>query len=214
MKFQIKTISLKKFMVVICFGMLFSVICGVSFSIYFENKYFMYLIILLFVITLYLAHRIALTISKIRIDENLIQINDQIIKFDNISGYFINNQGLTMTGFTLKLKSKLNVNITGLNYGKNGNQFRNFIQEFVAELKSKITSIEELNYQDTYLKQMKFLRPFIYFFIIVTIIIDLIILYFFLNGNSYLHPRVLLVNLTLLSLIPLLKKKKLIVSRQ
>lgn len=210
MKFEIQTISLRKFLLIGILGAPIIVFLSVGLSVLFSNGYYVYLGVALFGLNIFLAQKFSKSITKIDLGESdYITINEQVILYRNIVGYYVNKEGLTQTAFCLRLDTEKTIQIVGSSVGEVGEKFSAVQNEIVSKLKSKNLDLQELEYADVYVRQTNTLRPIIYFSIGAVIILNILAIYLMVSGKMNLPWQLFFANGLIFILIPYLKKGKL-----
>jgi hypothetical protein len=209
MKIELKTISTKKFLLIILLSTPAIMFLSIGLGILTNTQWLVYLLVPLLGLTIFLGQRLSKTLTKIDLNEDdYLKIDNQEITYKSVIGYFINETGLTQTALCLRLNTNKTVQITGSSVGEQGKAFQKAQLEIIRILKSKNNHLLELEYQDVYVRQSNNLRPIIYFMIGVVIIIDLIAIYLLVTGKMKLPWQIFFVNFLLFGMIPYLRKGK------
>jgi len=205
-EFKLKLISPGKFLVYSLTGVVISFAGGICAGIVSDSGMIAVLFVLVFSIaSFYFAHQVASTISRATISETAVQLNNQNILFESIAGYFIDGN-VTMSAINLKLKSNAVFTITGAVMGRYGKQFKEFIIELKEALHSKSELSEELTFADVHPKRAISRKIFNYVILPLTVILNLFALYSFI-AFRFLPWQILLIDSSVLGMVPLLKRK-------
>jgi hypothetical protein len=205
MLFILETITIKKFLYFLITGMLVvfaSVIfLALNFNFNLNAIVLMVLIVGVIVLLFFMAHSFAKKKLEIRINDDNIHLGNEEIKYTEIEGFF-EDPNLTMSGFSIKLKSGRCIQITGLYRGSARINFDNFIGEFVRKM-STTGTIKPLSYLEVHPNQAISANRFVWFIVIfnVAAVIAMIVIGKFL-------PKIFLVNIFAYGMKPYLSRKK------
>lgn len=209
MEIKLTTINKKKFfhISIISIPIILFLSFGLAFLV--DNSWFAFLLIPLLIVSIYIAQGLSNSETIIDLGEaDYFKINNEEIAYKSVIGYFANEGGLTQTELYIKLDANQSIQIASSTSGEKGEAFNKALDEILKALKRKNEHIQELTYQDVYVRQLNYLRPIIYASIITLLILDAIIIFLFVTGKTKLPGQIFYANFLLLLVIPLLKKKK------
>ena len=209
MKFELTTISTKKFLLITLLSIPLILFLSIGLAILTKIQGLVFLIVPLSGLIIYLGHRLSRTKTEIDLSEiNEIKINGEKIQYKNIIGYFINDTGLTLKAICLRLDTKRTIQIMGFSVGEQGKKFLEAQKKIINMLKSQNKHLLELEYQDVYVRQINILRPILYVLTGIVIIVDISALYFLLIDKIELPWQIFIINFVFVGLIPYMKKRK------
>ena len=207
MKIELNTISKSKFLLITLLSIPLIVGVPILLALQFDNAIFIVLTVPALIGIIIIGQRKATEKSIVEFDNEKLKVNDRIINFSSIKGYHINDTGLSMIAIDFKLNSNETFTITSSNSGIQGEKFNEFSKNLIDTIKNVNGKIKKLEYQDIHVKQMKVMRPIIIVLIFPVVLIDIYAVYIFVTGNGELSWKIGFVNLLLIGLIPLLKKR-------
>jgi hypothetical protein len=209
MKIELTTISNKKFLLIALLSIPLIMFLSLGLAILTSTQGLVYIIIPLLGLSIFLAQRLSRTITEIDLSENeQLKINTHEISYEDVTGYFVNDTGMTQTTLCLRLKTEKTIQITSSSVGEHGKKFREAQKAIIEKLRSKNGQMLELEYQDVYVRQTNNLRPILYVLAGIVVLIDIVALYLLVTGKMGLPWQIFFVNFILIWLIPYIKKRK------
>lgn len=209
MRFQIKTISIRKSLFIYFLSIPFILVTSIGLAILLNIDWLVYLIIPELALVIFFTIRLSKSSTLIELDKGKqFKINDQEILYENVIGYYINDTGLIQTELSLKLNRNKFIRLNALSIGKKGKEFKEVKNVIIETLKRKNDDLQELSYGEAYVRQIKILKPFFYFLSAIILLVDAALIYQLFTGNMDLPWQIFFVNFLFFGLVPHLKKEK------
>jgi hypothetical protein len=208
MKIELKTISIRKFLLITLLSIPLIIGVPISLALLIDNSIFIVLIVPALIGIIIIGQKKATQISNVEFDNERLKVNDRIINFSSIKGYHLNDTALTMIAIEFKLGSNETFSITSTNSGIQFEKFNEFTKQLIDTIKKVNNNVEKLEYQDIHVKQMTIMRPIIIIGIILVAAFDIFAIYNILFGNRRIPWQIFLVNFLIIGLIPYLRNRK------
>jgi len=207
MTYEIRIIDLTKFFIMVIgavflsvFGMLFIAIqINASTPIFFSFP----IIILIFIT----SQNIFSKTLQFKLENGIFSFQNMEISLHEIQGYYVDGN-VSMTAFNLKLKNGKIIRHTISTTRKWKSGYVEFINDFEKLIKGENLEIRRLTYAEVYPKSGKFIKFTMYVGVPIVVIIDLITVFTFIQGEPFFPWQILFINFYLLTLIPYVKGNK------
>ena len=212
MNYCIKIVSVKKatisvFILISLYfiSIIIMVISGATkneiFLMIYSNPVFLAIIIVL-------GYKFSSHLSDIKLTDLDIEFDEKKIKFTDIVGYYINEESLSQITFEFKTSDKC-YSITSLRIGKNGKEFKRFLQDFKTKSRSANKEIKTLSYYSFHNKQYLFIKYLILVMFVLIVLLDILYLYLVIFKSVDFNFRLLFPNVALVGLWHFHKKNEL-----
>jgi hypothetical protein len=209
MNFELKTISTRRFLLIILFGVILTILLSAGLAILTGKAEWVMLIFAGLLITFILAHKLARQLTFIGLDNTeYFSINSEKINFRDIRGYFLNESGMTQSSLGIRLQTGRTIHLAGSKTGKDGRIFKEMLQNLISRIKLQNPESLELAYQDVYVKQGIALRWMVIVLAILVGFLDLFAIFLLVSGQPGLPWQIFLLNAILIGLVPYIRKRK------
>ena len=166
-----------------------------------------YLMIPLIVIIFIVSQKSIGKIIEISLENSKIQFLEFEIPLNEIQAYYIDDK-TSMSAFNFKLKNGFIHDFTITTTGKWKEKYFDLINDFKDTIRTENPDVTLLEYREVYPISGRIAEISVFIAVPVVLIIDLIALVTFLQGKPFFPWQVVLVNISLLTLIPYIRKSK------
>jgi hypothetical protein len=206
---ELTTIPLKRFLLSILSGLFLTLFLSAGLALLTGNEEWVLLIFPGLLLTFILGHKLGRKQVLFNFEnEAFFTLNENPVFYRDLTGYYINESGLTQSSLGLRLSTRKTIHLTASKSRKDGSNFRDFKETLIARIKQQNPAFREMGYREVYVKEGKALRWLMIVFAILIFILDIFMVFSLLSGQFNLPWQIFFINALFLGLMPYLRKNK------
>jgi len=209
MIFELTTIPLKRFLLTVLAGLILSLLLSTVLAISTGKEEWVLLVLPGLLLTFIFGHKLAGKKVVFNFgNKEYFTLDENPLFYKDLTGYYLNESGLTLSSLGLRLSNNKTIHLACYKSGRDGVNFKNFLNTLITNTKQKNPAFRALEYREVYVKEGKALKWMMIVFAILIIILDIFMVFSLLSGQFDLPWQVLLFNALFFGLIPYLRKGK------